>query len=78
VRRVLTGAVLALLMLGGSTAHAATPAAAWSIVSIPYPTDFAAAHDALCESEGPDFAIHLCDTYGVTATDIGAKATGGS
>jgi hypothetical protein len=60
-----------------SSALAATPAAAWSLDSFAYPTDFAAADNARCESTLGNSAYEsTCDTYVVTATDIGAKPMG--
>ncbi|HEY2282669.1 MAG TPA: hypothetical protein VGH60_03865 [Solirubrobacteraceae bacterium] len=54
----------------------AAPSAQWSLRSVAYPSDFSAANDnARCEAEGPSFAHFICDTYIVTATNVGSHAT---
>ncbi|MHB8574280.1 MAG: hypothetical protein ACYDCQ_03015 [Dehalococcoidia bacterium] len=60
-------------MLGGAASAQAVSAAAWSIDSVAYPSDFSTADNARCEANP---GIFVCETYAVTATNVGAKPTG--
>jgi hypothetical protein len=62
-----------VLATGAASADAASPTATWGINAYAYPSDFSAKDNAGCSTESSVEAV--CDTYVVTATDIGAKAT---
>lgn len=71
------GLLLALLALAApASAPAATPAPAWSIDSFAYPTNFSAHDNAACGTGGPAVE-EVCDTYTVTATNVGGEQTSG-
>ncbi len=59
-----------------SDAGAAEPAAHWSLRSIASPSDFSAVRDnAACEAEEPKKAYAICDTFVVTARNVGGEET---
>jgi uncharacterized repeat protein (TIGR01451 family) len=65
-------AVVVALLTVVSSASAAAPAAGWSIASLAQPTNFSSADTARCE------AAASCDSYTVTVTNAGSRATDGS
>jgi uncharacterized repeat protein (TIGR01451 family) len=73
IRLSLALCVLVGLFPGVAVAEAA-PSAAWSIDSVAYPSDFSTADNAACNALP---SLVACDSYTVTATNVGAKATGG-
>src|SRR6202042_1920368 len=74
----LAAAIVALGTIAGATrAEAAPPAAAWSVSSYGYPTNFSTGDNAGC-SVSTNAVESLCDTYTVTATNIGGATTSGA
>jgi hypothetical protein len=68
-------AVAAALLTGAVRAKAAAPSANWSIESVAYPSNFSTADNSPCTGHPPQFADEVCDTYAVTATNVGSKST---
>jgi hypothetical protein len=66
---LLAGA-LVLLSVVASSASAALPAAAWSVVSVASPNDFSTGENAACLKEA-----EMCDMFIVSATNVGGKST---
>lgn len=77
-RIVLVTALMAIawVVMSGS-AGAATPSAAWNIESLAYPSDFSAKDSPVCLAQSPSLSFEWCDTYEVTATNVGAAETDG-
>ena len=76
------GIFLVGLILAGAgalpgVADATTPAPAWSIDSLAIPTNFSPAENAGCLAEFTT-EIKVCDTYQVTATNVGSVVTHGA
>lgn len=83
LRRVgLSASFVSLFVVSMSSvpvAGAATSGANWSIESLAYPSDFSVSDNALCEAYRPvELSEEACDTYAVTATNVGAAETGGT
>ncbi len=78
--RVLACAVflLGVFVLGGGSAAAATAAAGFSIHSFATPTDFSTADDAACSFRRNEQGGPSCDSYEVTAKNVGSEPTDGS
>jgi len=77
---VVVGVVLVCLVFGVSVAVAGVPGAVWGVDSLAYPSDFSADANAGCvHALSVTEAAYevVCDTYTVTATDVGAKAMSG-
>jgi uncharacterized repeat protein (TIGR01451 family) len=72
---MLAGSVLGVLLLWCGVASAGTPSAAWSIESHPTPTVFGPDKNSECESASRAQTTLICDTYTVTATNIGSEPT---
>ncbi|HEX5852921.1 MAG TPA: hypothetical protein VFY36_07510 [Solirubrobacteraceae bacterium] len=73
---VTTGALsIGLLSLGTSVsaAHAVAIAPGWAIGSLPQPSNFSNAENALCENGG-----EICDAYVVTVTNTGEAPSDGT
>jgi uncharacterized repeat protein (TIGR01451 family) len=76
VRRM--SAVLVAFGMLAAAAPAGADAAgapAWGIRSVATPSDFSAANNARCEASPVEETPGPCDTYAVTATNIGSTAT---
>ncbi len=74
----LAAVIVALSAIAGAArAEAATPAPAWSVSSYGYPTNFSTSDNAGC-SLSTNAVESLCDTFTVTATNIGGATTSGA
>jgi len=60
-----------------SGASAVSKVARWGLRSFAYPYDFSAGDNAACEAEDSLSAHFICDTYVVSATNVGGWETGG-
>jgi hypothetical protein len=68
--------VLAICALAASSAAAATPSAGWAVDSVAFPADFSTEANARClASQSSSETREVCDTYAVTATDVGSEST---
>ncbi len=76
IRCVLAAAWCLLLgVISGTGTAAAASVPAWSISSAAYPSDFSLAENANCPAEP---FLTQCDTYAVTATDVGGGTASGT
>jgi hypothetical protein len=64
--------------LAATPTLAAQPAPGFTIDSLASPTNFSAADNAQCEKTLGGGTLPLCDSYEVTVTDVGSRATDGS
>jgi hypothetical protein len=84
IKTALAGMGMALTVVGAlagaAPASAATAAPGWTIGSFATPTDFSAADTLRCGAtiEYNGYPPPYCDTYMVTATNVGSRPTDGS
>jgi hypothetical protein len=72
---VLVSACLSALAWAPAAGAAAAPSAAWDVESVAYPTDFSTAATAECLRQPASVGWDACDTYVVTATNVGSVGT---
>lgn len=66
---------LSSLVVAAPSAQAANASPHWSISSLALPTSFSATDNAFCEAFGQ---AQICDSYVLTATNVGGEQTSGS